>query len=78
MPPTTPFSTHARALGAIADSTIGIDAIGISMDDQIGQAIARREPDLLDRLVLANSGCRLSDRGHGIVDRFERYAREHD
>lgn len=35
--PDDAVSTHARALGAIADSTVGIDAIGISMAAKSGR-----------------------------------------
>lgn len=72
--------SHADAFRAIADSSDAdaVDAIGISMGGLIGQALARREPELIDRLVLANSACRLDDDARSTVRRFERHAREHD
>lgn len=72
--------SHARAFEAIADSSDvdGVDVIGISMGGLIAQSLARREPDLLDRLVLANTACRLDDDAHSAVRQFERYAREGD
>lgn len=68
---------HARALESIAGSD-AVDVIGISMGGLIGQALARRRPDLVDRLVLANSACRLDDDARPDVRRLERYARERD
>ncbi|WIV66794.1 alpha/beta fold hydrolase [Natrialbaceae archaeon AArc-T1-2] len=58
-------STHALALEAISDSHTAIDVIGISMGGLIGQALTHREPELIDRLVVANSACdRLADVDH--------------
>lgn len=71
-------ATHARALEAIGDSSAAVDVIGISMGGLIGQTLARRNPELIDRLVLANSACRLDDDARPRVRRFERYARDHD
>ncbi|TYL38782.1 alpha/beta hydrolase [Natronococcus pandeyae] len=71
-------ATHARALEAIGDSSDAVDVIGISMGGLIGQALARKEPDLVDRLVVANSACRLDDDARSTVRQFERDAREHD
>lgn len=76
--PDDAVATHARALEAIGESTVGTDVVGISMGGQIGQAIAWQEPDLIDRLVLANSGCCQSDHADKLADQFERYARDHD
>ncbi|WP_436343824.1 alpha/beta fold hydrolase [Natronorubrum sp. FCH18a] len=70
--------SHARAFEPIADSHDGVDAIGISMGGLIAQALARREPDPIDRLVIANSACRLDDDARSAVRQFERYAREGD
>ncbi|WP_306058399.1 alpha/beta fold hydrolase [Natronococcus wangiae] len=71
-------ATHARALESIGDASDAVDVIGISMGGLIGQALAREEPDLVDRLVLANSACRLDDDARPTVRQFERDAREHD
>ena len=71
-------SSHARALESIADSHAGIDVLGVSMGGQIGQELARREPQLVDRLVLANSACRIADDARPTVERFQRYARNRD
>lgn len=71
-------ASHRQALEAIADEYETIDAVGISMGGMIGQALARRCPDLIDRLVLANSGCRLDESAHPTVRQIERYARERD
>lgn len=71
-------ATHARALEAIGDSSNAVDVVGISMGGLIGQALARSRPDLVDRLVLANSGCRLDDDARPTVRRFDDYARERD
>ncbi|WP_049921026.1 alpha/beta fold hydrolase [Halopiger djelfimassiliensis] len=71
-------STHARAFESIADSSDGVDAIGISMGGLIGLELARRNPTPIDRLVVANSACRLDDDARPIVRRFERYAHDGD
>ena len=70
--------SHTEAFEQVADSHDAVDVIGISMGGLIGQALARREPDLIDRLVLANSACRLDDDARSAVRRFERYAQEGD
>ena len=61
-----------------AESTTGVDMVGISMGGMIAQALAHREPDLIDRVVLANSAARLDPSARPTVRRFERYARERD
>lgn len=65
---------YARALRELAP----VDALGISMGGLIGQQLCVRHPELVDRLVLANSGCRLSDAGREPVGRMLRHARERD
>lgn len=68
---------HARALESL-DADGPTDVIGISMGGLIGQALARRRPDLVDRLVLANSACRLDDSARDAAGQLERDARERD
>ena len=72
------LESHTQAFEAIADSHDAVDAVGISMGGLIGQSIARRKPELIDRLVLANSACRLDDDARTTARRFERNARERD
>lgn len=74
----TAAKRHARSLETIADSVEGIDLLGISMGGLIAQATARHRPDLVDRLVLANTACRLDDDARSDVREFERLARDHD
>lgn len=70
--------THARALDALAESSEGIDVVGISMGGTIGLALAARRPDLVDRLVLANAACRLDEAARPDVRELEALAREHE
>ncbi|NUC71884.1 alpha/beta hydrolase [Haloterrigena sp. SYSU A558-1] len=72
------IASHTAAFEAIAGSSNGVDVIGISMGGLIGQALARREPELVDRLVLANTACRLDGDARSTVRRLERFARERD
>lgn len=68
---------HVDALEAIraADgSDDRIELVGVSMGGLIGQELARRRPDLVDALVLANSGCRIDDDARPAIDRLHRYA----
>lgn len=59
----------------VFDSELGpVDLVGISMGGMIGQVLAARRPDLIDRLVLANTGHRIADLA--AVERLRRYARE--
>ncbi|WP_265111783.1 alpha/beta fold hydrolase [Halosolutus halophilus] len=69
---------HARSIEAVAESSEAVDVIGVSMGGLIGQSLARRRPDLVDRLVLANSACRLDEDARSDARELERYAREHD
>ncbi|RKD97592.1 alpha/beta fold hydrolase [Halopiger aswanensis] len=70
--------SHARALEAIADSHVGIDVLGVSMGGQIGQALAAQQPELVDRLVLANSAHRIGDGARETVREFQVAARNRD
>lgn len=66
---------YARAL----DGPLGAaDVLGISMGGFVGQQLSRRHPELVERLVLANSGCRMAESGLEIVRRFLEYARDRD
>ncbi len=50
--------------------------VGFSMGGLIAQEIARDRPDLVDRLVLAVSGCRLAEGSRETSRRFRWYALE--
>lgn len=65
---------HARILGELGP----VDVLGISMGGLIGQQLCVRHPTLVDRLVLADSACRLGDDGREPVRRMLRDAREYD
>lgn len=65
---------HARILGELGP----VDVLGISMGGLIGQQLCVRHPTLVDRLVVANSACRLGDDGREPVRRMLRDAREYD
>lgn len=69
---------HARALETLAGSSDVVDVLGISMGGLIGQALAARRPDLVDRLVLADAACRLDEVARPDVRELEVLAREHD
>lgn len=69
---------HAAAFEALAGSSDGVDVLGISMGGQIGQALARRRPELVDRLVLANTACRLDESARPDVRELEALARRRD
>ncbi|WP_276254023.1 alpha/beta fold hydrolase [Halomontanus rarus] len=52
--------------------------LGISMGGLIAQELAFGRPDLVDRLVVAVAGCRLSEEGTEIGNRLRWYALERD
>lgn len=60
----------------LADELGPADVVGISMGGMIAQELGVRHPDLVDRLVLANTGVRIDDRT--AVERFLQYARDRD
>ena len=51
-----------------------VDVLGISMGGFIGQELAARYPDLVDRLVLTVSGWQVADGGRPIIERWQQYA----
>lgn len=61
---------------ALADELGPADVVGFSMGGQIAQELCIRHPELVENLVLANTGHRIDDLA--AVDRFLQYAREHD
>lgn len=66
---------YARAL----DERLGAaDVLGISMGGFVGLELCLRHPELVERLALANSGCRMAESALTVVDRFLEYAREDD
>lgn len=69
---------HGRALEALRASSDGVDVLGVSMGGLIGQSLAARRPDLVDRLVLADAACRLDEAARPDVRELEALAREHD
>lgn len=76
--------SHGATIADMADGYADVisaelgqaDVVGVSMGGQIGLELAIRHPDLVDQLVLADSGVRIADLD--AVGRFERYARNHD
>ncbi|MCU4971466.1 alpha/beta hydrolase [Halobacteria archaeon AArc-m2/3/4] len=66
---------YARVLENRLESA---SVLGISMGGLIAQELAFGRPDLVDRLVVAVSGCRLSEEGARIVKRLQWYALERD
>lgn len=65
---------HAPVLERLAP----VDVLGISMGGLIGQQLCVRHPNLVDRLVVASSACRLGDDGREPVRRMHEFARERD
>ena len=50
-----------------------VNVLGISMGGFIGQQLAARYPDLVDRLVLTVSGWQVADSGRPIIERWQQY-----
>ncbi|MFC4550289.1 MULTISPECIES: alpha/beta fold hydrolase [Halorussus] len=66
---------YARAL----DERLGAaDVLGISMGGFVGLELCLRHPELVERLALANSGCRMAGPGLEAVERFLEYTRDRD
>lgn len=55
-----------------------VDLLGLSMGGCIAQLVAAEHHGLVDRVVLAVSGCRLGERGTAIVDRWRGYAESNE
>jgi pimeloyl-ACP methyl ester carboxylesterase len=51
---------HAEAIRALGQGPV--DVLGISTGGSIAQQVAAEHPDVVDRLVLVSTGCRLGDR----------------
>ncbi|NUC71854.1 alpha/beta fold hydrolase [Haloterrigena sp. SYSU A558-1] len=60
----------------LADHVGAASVLGLSMGGLIGQELARERPDLVDRLVLGVSGCRLAESGRPLVRELHRLALE--
>lgn len=61
---------------AVLDELGSASVLGVSMGGMIGLELAVRRPDLVESLVLANSGCRFGD--VAALDRFLAYASDRD
>ncbi|WP_255190867.1 alpha/beta fold hydrolase [Natronobeatus ordinarius] len=69
----------ARDYARVLETQIGpASVLGISMGGLIAQELANLRPDLVDRLVLAASGCRLADESVQIGRRLRWYALEEE
>ncbi|WP_114575407.1 alpha/beta fold hydrolase [Saliphagus sp. LR7] len=69
----------AREYVRVLEERLGpAPVMGISMGGLIAQEIARERPDLVDRLVLGVSGCRLAPGSREIGRRLRWYALEED
>lgn len=60
----------------LAEEFGSADVLGISMGGLIGQALGFRHPDLVDRLVLANTGYHPSQSALEDVERFHSWVQE--
>lgn len=61
----------------VLDDHVGeASVLGLSMGGLIAQELARERPDLIDRLVLAVTGCRLAGAGRPIVRELHRLGLE--
>jgi pimeloyl-ACP methyl ester carboxylesterase len=55
---------HADAIRALGDGPV--DVLGVSTGGSIPQQLAADHPDVVDRLVLVSTGCRLGDRARSL------------
>ncbi|XVH31538.1 alpha/beta fold hydrolase [Haloferacaceae archaeon DSL9] len=63
----------------VLEETLGaVDVLGLSMGGFVGQELAARYPDLVEKLVVTVSGRRVAENGRETVRRWLRYAREED
>ncbi|WP_339103474.1 alpha/beta hydrolase [Haloterrigena salinisoli] len=60
----------------LADRVGAASVLGLSMGGLIAQELARERPELVDRLVLGVSGCRLAGSGRPIARELHRLALE--
>lgn len=77
---------HGASIEGMADDYVRVleerlgptPVLGVSMGGLIAQEIARSRPDLVDRLALAVSGCRLAEGSRETGRRLRWYALEDD
>ena len=75
----TSIREMARDYARVLETQIGpASVLGISMGGLIAQELANLRPDLVDRLVIAVSGCRLADESVQTVRRLRWYALEEE
>ncbi len=75
----TSIRDMARDYGRVLDEELGpASVIGVSMGGLIAQDLAIDRPDLVDRLVLAVSGCRVAAESVPTIRRNRRRALERD
>lgn len=69
---------HAALIEPRHDDWAPVDVVGVSMGGLIGQQLAARQPDLVDRLVLVDSAYRLGEAGYEPVQQLLELARARD